>query len=187
MLVVLLMGGRHIVYYEIQWKISRVEVVRHERLNDLIAGQIRAGGDFTNHPTRKRATVITDPGRLDAEGQERYYTRGLAGIPNFRTNEYRLLVTSFYLIHGQHYRVTTYSFIPSFYQLLPGWSILSMDLVAAADPGGYLGRTDLQIYPGPLQAHAAGDPVFDLKQKTAIRLPDTQTSEFRELNDSWKR
>jgi len=56
MLVVLLIGGA-IVYYEIQGKISRVEVVRHQRLNDIIAQQIRAGGDYTNHPTRKRVTV----------------------------------------------------------------------------------------------------------------------------------
>jgi cytochrome c oxidase assembly factor CtaG len=36
MLVVLLIGGA-IVYFEIQWKLSEVEVARHQRLNDLIA------------------------------------------------------------------------------------------------------------------------------------------------------
>jgi cytochrome b subunit of formate dehydrogenase len=44
MLVVLLIGGA-IVYREIQAKIDRVEVVRHQRLNDLIAQQVRSGED----------------------------------------------------------------------------------------------------------------------------------------------
>jgi len=60
MLFVLLIGG-YIVYYEIQDKLSRVEVVRHQRLNDLIAEQVRTGGDYSNHPTRKRATVTPIP------------------------------------------------------------------------------------------------------------------------------
>ncbi|HUB60546.1 MAG TPA: hypothetical protein VL978_07590, partial [Puia sp.] len=60
MLVVLLIGGA-IVYYEIQAKIAGVEVVRHERLNDIIAEQIRKGGDYSADPTRKRATVTKIP------------------------------------------------------------------------------------------------------------------------------
>jgi len=111
MLFVLLIGG-YIVYYEIQNKISRVEVVRHQRLNDLIAEQVRAGGDYTNHPTRKRATVTPIPADSVPKGIFTYYTRGIDWNPEFQMNEYRLLVTSFYLIKGQWYRITTYSFIP---------------------------------------------------------------------------
>src|SRR6201999_229726 len=119
MLVVLLIGGA-IVYYEIQWKISRVEVVRHERLNDLIAQQIKSGGDYTNHPTRKRATITLIAADSVPKGVKSYYTRGTDWNPEFQSREFKLVVTSFYMINGQPYRITTYSFIPSFYQLLPG-------------------------------------------------------------------
>jgi len=183
MLVVLLIGGA-IVYYEIQWKISRVEVVRHERLNDLIAQQIRQGGDFTGHPTRKRALVIPIPAdSMPSEGTS-YYTRGLAWNPEFQTNEFKLLVTSYYTIHGQHYRVTTYSFIPSFYQLLPGvvdsfkWILLLL-LVLVVVSGGLISKYILAPFKRTMRAIQS----FDLKQKETLRLPGTQTSEFRELNE----
>jgi len=182
MLFVLLMGG-YIVYYEIQNKLSRVEVVRHQRLNDLIAGQVRAGGDYSNHPTRKRATVTSIPADSVPRGISTYYTRGIGWNPEFQENEYRLLVTSFYLIHGQWYRITTYSFIPSFYQLLPGvvdsfkWIFLLL-LILVIISAGLISKYILAPFKRTLRVIQS----FDLKQKTAIRLPDTQTSEFRELN-----
>ena len=182
MLFVLLIGG-YIVYYEIQNKLSRVEVVRHQRLNDLIAGQVRAGGDYSNHPTRKRATVTPIPADSVPRGISTYYTRGIGWNPEFQENEYRLLVTSFYLIHGQWYRITTYSFIPSFYQLLPGvvdsfkWIFLLL-LILVIISAGLISKYILAPFKRTLRVIQS----FDLKQKTAIRLPDTQTSEFRELN-----
>src|SRR5580693_7217230 len=83
MLVVLLIGGA-IVFYEIQWKISRVEVVRHERLNDIIAQQIRSGGDYTGHPTRKRASVTLLPADSVPKSLHSYYTRGTSWNPEFQ-------------------------------------------------------------------------------------------------------
>jgi two-component system OmpR family sensor kinase len=182
MMVVLLIGGA-IVYYEIQWKVSRVEVVRHQRLNDLIAGQVREGGDYTGHPTRKRATVVPIPADSMPSGSQSYYTRGLAWNPEFQTNEYKLMVTSFYTIGGQHYRITTYSFIPSFYQLLPGvvdsfkWILLVL-LVLVIVSGGLISKYILAPFKRTMRVIQG----FDLKQKEAIRLPDTRTDEFRELN-----
>ena len=183
MLVVLLIGGA-IVYYEIQWKISRVEVVRHQRLNDLIAQQIRQGGDFTEHPTRKRAIVVPIPADSMPGAPTSYYTRGLAWNPEFQTNEFKLLVTSYYTIHGQHYRVTTYSFIPSFYQLLPGvvdsfkWILLLL-LVLVVVSAGLISKYILAPFKRTMRAIQS----FDLKQKETLRLPGTRTSEFRELNE----
>jgi len=182
MLFVLLIGG-YIVYYEIQNKLSRVEVVRHQRLNDLIAGQVRAGGDYSNHPTRKRATVTPIPADSVPKGISTFYTRGIGWNVEFQENEYRLVVTSFYLIHGQWYRITTYSFIPSFYQLLPGvvdsfkWIFLLL-LILVIVSAGLISKYILAPFKRTLRVIQS----FDLKQKTAIRLPDTQTSEFRELN-----
>lgn len=182
MLFVLLMGG-YIVYYEIQDKISRVEVVRHQRLNDLIAEQVRAGGDYSNHPTRKRATVTPIPADSVPKGISTFYTRGIDWNPEFQTNEYRLLVTSFYNIKGQWYRITTYSFIPSFYQLLPGvvdsfkWIFLLL-LILVIISAGLISKYILAPFKRTLRVIQS----FDLKQKTPIRLPVTQTSEFRELN-----
>jgi two-component system OmpR family sensor kinase len=183
MLVVLLIGGA-IVYYEIQWKISRVEVVRHQRLNDLIAQQIRQGGDYTEHPTRKRAIVVPIPADSMPNAPTSYYTRGLAWNPEFQTNEFKLLVTSYYTIHGQHYRVTTYSFIPSFYQLLPGvvdsfkWILLLL-LVLVVVSAGLISKYILAPFKRTMRAIQS----FDLKQKETLRLPGTRTSEFRELNE----
>src|SRR6201999_717268 len=88
MLVVLLIGGA-IVYYEIQGKIGRVEVVRHERLNDIIAQQIRSGGDYSNHPTRKRVTVAVIPADSAPRGVASYFTRGFSWNPEFQANEYK--------------------------------------------------------------------------------------------------
>lgn len=182
MLVVLLIGGA-IVYYEIQWKISQVEVVRHQRLNDLIAEQIRTGGDYSNHPTRKRATVNRIPADSVPKGVQTFYTRGIDWNPEFQTNEYRLLVTSFYLIDGQHYRITTYSFIPSFYQLLPGvvdsfkWILLLL-LILVIVSAGLISKYILAPFKRTLRVIQS----FELKQKEPIRLPETRTSEFMELN-----
>src|SRR5580692_1426816 len=182
MLVVLLIGGA-IVYYEIQWKISRVEVVRHQRLNDLIAAQIRQGGDFAGHPTRKRATVAIIPADSVPGSGASYYTRGIDWNPEFQTREFKLVVTSFYTIDGRHYKVTTYSFIPSFYQLLPGvvdsfkWILLVL-LVLVVISGGLISKYILAPFKRTLRVIQS----FDVKQKKPIRLPVTRTFEFRELN-----
>ena len=182
MLVVLLIGGA-IVYFEIQWKLSEVEVARHQRLNDLIAQQIRDGGDYTGHPTRKRATVTLLPADSIPKGNASFYTRGLAWNPEFQTDEYKLMVTSFYTIREAHYRITTYSFIPSFYQLLPGvvdsfkWILLVL-LVLVIVSGGLISKYILAPFKRTMRAIQR----FDLKQKETIRLPETKTSEFRELN-----
>ncbi len=187
MLVVLLIGGA-IVYYEIQWKVSQVEVSRHERLNDIIAGQIRIGGDYTGHPTRKRATVTKIPADSVPKGVSTFYTRGLEWNPEFQTTEYRLLVTSFYTINGEHYRVTTYSFIPSFFQLLPGvvdsfkWILLLL-LVLVIVSGGLISKYILAPFKRTMRVIQS----FDLKQREAVRLPATRTSEFRELNQFLKK
>src|SRR5580658_8987371 len=187
MLVVLLIGGA-IVYFEIQRKLTRVEVARHERLNDIIAEQIRRGGDFTADPTRKRATVTLIPVDSVPKGIRSFYTRGLEWNPEFQTNEYRLLVTSFYVINGAHYRVTTYSFIPSFYQLLPGvvnsfqWILLLL-LVLVIVSAGLISKYILAPFKRTMRMIQS----FDLKQKEAIRPPVTRTSEFRELNQFLKK
>lgn len=187
MLLVLLIGGA-IVYHEIQWKISRVEVVRHERLNDLIAEQIRNGGDYSNHPTRKRATISVIPADSMPKGVATYYSRGLNWNPEFQTNEYKLVVTSFYHIADQYYKITTYSFIPSFYQLLPGvvdsfkWILLLL-LVLVAISSRLISRYVLAPFKRTIRVIQA----FDLKQKKPIRLPETRTTEFRELNEFLKK
>jgi len=183
MLVVLLIGGA-IVYYEIQWKISRVEVVRHQRLNDIIAQQIQQGGDYTEHPTRKRATIATIPEDSVPVGVASFYTRGTGWNPEFQSNEFKLVVTSFYTIKGSHYRITTYSFIPSFYQLLPGvvdsfkWILLLL-LVLVVISGGLISKYILAPFKRTMRMIQS----FDLKQKAPIHLPRTRTSEFRELNE----
>ena len=183
MLVVLLIGGA-IVYYEIQAKLSHVEVVRHQRLNDLIAEQIRAGGDHSGHPTRKRATVTVIPADSIPPKLNSYYTRGVDWNPEFQRNEFKLVVTSFYFINGRHYRVTTYSFIPSFYELLPGvvdsfkWILLLL-LVLVIISGGLISKYILAPFKRTMRVIQG----FDLKQKGAIRLSPTRTSEFRELNE----
>jgi hypothetical protein len=179
MLVVLLIGGA-IVYYEIQWKIDSVEVARHLRLNDLIAQQIRTGGDYTNHPTRKRAIVSLIPADSLPAGLASYYVRGTGWNPEYQANEHRLVVNSFYRIKGNNYRVSTYSFIPSFGQLLPGvvasfkWILLLL-LVLVGISGRLISKYILSPFKRTLRVIQS----FDLKQKQAIHLPDTRTDEFK--------
>jgi len=187
MLLVLLTGGA-IVYNEIQWKVGRVEVVRHQRLNDLIAQQIRSGGDYINHPTRKRASIAIIPADSVPKGTASFYTRGLGWNPEFQANEYRLVVTSFYTIARQHYRITTYSYIPSFYQILPGvvdsfkWILLLLLVLV-----GISGKLIPKYILAPFKRTLKVIQHFDLKQKKAIQLPETRTSEFRELNEFLKK
>jgi two-component system OmpR family sensor kinase len=182
MMVVLLIGGA-IVYKEIQWKIGSVEVVRHQRLNDLIAQQIREGGNYSDHPTRKRATVNLIPADSVPADLNSFYTRGTGWNPEYQANEYRLVVTSFYRIHGNYYRVSTYSFIPSFGQLLPGvvdsfkWILLLLLLLV-----GISGKLISKYILSPFKRTLKVIQFFDLKQKKRIHLPATRTDEFRELN-----
>jgi signal transduction histidine kinase len=183
MLLVLLIGGA-IVYHEIQWKIGREEVVRHQRLNDLIAQQIRTGGDYSGHPTRKRASVTQISAEAMPGGAQSFYTRGIGWNPEFQVNEYRLEVTSYYAIGHQFYRITSYSYIPSFYQLLPGvvdsfkWILLLL-LVLVGISGRLISRYILAPFKRTLRVIQH----FDLKQRKPIHLPVTRTSEFRELNE----
>lgn len=187
MLVVLLIGGA-IVYHEIQAKISRVEVVRHQRLNDLIADQIRQGGDYHDHPTRKRATIAVVPADSVPRGMPSSFTRGIDWNPEFQRDEYKLMVTSFYLIGGRHYRITTYSFIPSFYELLPGvvdsfkWILLVL-LVLVVISSGLISKYILAPFKRTMRVIQS----FDLKRKEPIRLPSTRTSEFMDLNQFLKK
>ena len=187
MLVVLLIGGA-IVYHEIQWKISRVEVVRHQRLNDLIAWQISKGGDYSDHPTRKRATITEIPADSMPKGDQSYYRRGLNWNPEFQSDEYQLVVTSFYTIHGRHYRIVTYSFIPSFYQLLPGvvdsfkWILLLL-LIMVIISGKLIPKYILSPFKRTLKVIQG----FELKQRKPIVLPETRTDEFKELNNFLKK
>ena len=182
MLVVLLIGGA-IVYVEIQQKLTRVEVARHERLNDIIAEQVRQGGDYTGHPTRKRATIARIPADSVPTGVSSSYSRGIEWNPEFQTNEYRLLVTSYYTIRGEHYRIRTYSFIPSFYQLLPGvvdsfqWIFLLL-LILVVVSAGLISKYILAPFKRTMRVIQS----FDLKQLEPVQLPETRTSEFRELN-----
>lgn len=182
MLVVLLIGGA-IVYYEIQAKISSVEVERHQRLNDIIAEQIRQGGDYRDHPTRKRAAIAIIPADSVPGGVSSWYTRGVDWNPEFQRNEFKLMVNSYYVIGGKHYRVTTYSFIPSFYQLLPGvvdsfkWILLLL-LVLVVISGGLISKYILAPFKRTMKVIQG----FDLKQREPIRLPPTRTLEFAELN-----
>ncbi|MDR3714132.1 MAG: HAMP domain-containing sensor histidine kinase [Puia sp.] len=182
MLLVLLIGGA-IVYYEIQWKIDRVEVVRHQGLNDLIADQIRQGGDYANHPTRKRATItLLAPDSIPAS-LESFYTHGPGWNPEFQRREYKLIVTSFYKIGGHIYRISSYSFIPSFYQLLPGvvdsfkWILLLL-LIMVAISARLISKYILAPFKRTLKVIQS----FDLKKRQPLRLPQTQTDEFRELS-----
>jgi signal transduction histidine kinase len=182
MLLVLLIGGA-IVYNEIQWKIDRVELVRHQRLNDLIAGQIRTGGDYSNHPTRKRATVELLAADSVPKNLGSYYTRGLSWNPEFQQNEYKLVVTSFFIIDGRTYKISSYSFIPSFYQLLPGvvdsfkW-ILILLLVMVGLSARLISKYMLAPFKRTLKVIQS----FDLKKRVRLRLPPSRTDEFRELN-----
>jgi len=182
MLVVLLIGGA-IVYYQIQDKISRVEVVRHERLNDLIAQQIREGGDYSGHPTRKRATIAEVPADSVPKEVFSYYTRGPGWNEEFQAKENKMIVTSFYEIGGRYYRITTYSFIPSFYQLLPGvvdsfkWILLVL-LVLVGIASQLISKYILAPFKRTIRVVQS----FDLKQRKRIHLPVTRTREFKELN-----
>jgi len=187
MLVVLLIGGA-IVYHEIQAKISGVEVVRHQRLNDLIADQIRQGGDYRDHPTRKRATITVIPADSVPRGVSSYFTRGIDWNPEFQRDEFKLMVTSFYVIDGRHYRITTYSFIPSFYELLPGvvdsfkWILLVL-LVVVIISSGLISKYILAPFKRTMRVIQS----FDLKRREPIRLSSTRTSEFMELNQFLKK
>jgi signal transduction histidine kinase len=117
------------------------------------------------------------------KGSSSYYTRGIDWNPEFQVNEYRLMVTSYFQINGQYYRITTYSFIPSFYQLLPGvvdsfkWILLLL-LVLVVVSAGLIPKYILAPFKRTLKVIQS----FDVKQHSAIRLPQTRTSEFLELN-----
>jgi two-component system OmpR family sensor kinase len=132
--------------------------------------------------------VTRIPADSAPKGVSTFYTRGLEWNPEFQATEYRLLVTSFYTIKGEHYRVTTYSFIPSFYQLLPGvvdsfkWILLVL-LVLVLISAGLISKYILAPFKRTMRVIQS----FDLKQREAIGLPATRTSEFRELNEFLKK
>jgi signal transduction histidine kinase len=103
-------------------------------------------------------------------------------------NEYRLVVTSFYIINSRHYRISTYSFIPSFYQLLPGvvdsfkWILLLL-LILVAISGKLIPKYILSPFKRTLKVIQS----FELKQRKPIHLPETRTDEFKELNEFLKK
>ncbi len=179
-LFVMLIGGT-IAYYRVKKEIDDGEIERLKNLNNKTAEQIRLGV-ATELQTNGRPIEIA---KLDSNvvsntcevKESSFYN------PNINHKECRLTVNSYYTINDQSYRISSYNYVTKTSQILRGLiSSFLLILLLLAVLIGISGRLVSNRILRPF--HLALDKIhtFSLRDKKPMRLPETRTKEFNELN-----
>ena len=179
-LLVILIGGVF-AYYQVKNEIDRAEVVRLQDLNDKIANQIRSGNreiQTNGRPVQITLldSVVTEDKHISSETS--WYNE------DTKSKECRLSVNSYYHINGENYRVSSYNYITKANEIFKGLlssfvAILVLLVILIAAFARLVSSSVLLPFEQTLQAIQS----FQLKDKKRLRLQQTKTKEFTELNN----
>lgn len=172
----------YISYNNIKNRVDNAEVKRMQDVNDLVAEQLRTG-ETPERYTQGRPIMITSfagpmPEKTLEVVEDADYHEDL------KRYECQLTVNSYYEIGGMVYKISSYDYITKSDHILKGmlsalvWKMLLI-ILAFAITAALLSR---YIF-SPFRQTMKAIHHFNLRQKEKIRLPYTNTREFRELNN----
>jgi two-component system sensor histidine kinase QseC len=171
----------YISYNNIQKKIDNAEIERMTDVNERVAGQLKAGDKTDRYTQGRPIEISTFKGALPAKKLEviesSVYNEGL------NRKESILTVNSFFQIGDTNYKISSYNYVTKSAQIFSGmmnaliWKMLLI-IVCVGITARFLSR---QVF-SPFRQTMKAIHTFNIKQKDHLRLPETSTKEFRELN-----
>jgi signal transduction histidine kinase len=169
-----------ISYNGIKKEIDHSEKTRMEDVNDRVASQLKLGQQpdaYTQgHPIS--ITAITSLPVKQTEAIKEIYTN-----PNLHRKECKLYVNSYYKIGDKNYKISSYNFVTKSDEILMGmikavvWKFILV-IISMAIAARILSKMIFSPFRGTMKVIHS----FNLKQKNKIVLPETNTTEFKELN-----
>ncbi|MFB6456264.1 sensor histidine kinase [Chitinophaga sp. Hz27] len=167
--------------------LDQAEIARMTAVNDHVYNQLLAG-DVPDQYTHGRAiTVSLYNGKMPQERVQTVISNNIKD--DLVENECRITVSSYYPYGNQIYKISSYNYVLKSNELFKDmaktvfWKMLIM-IVAVVLTARLLSR----ILLSPLHRSMKSIKRFDLKRKDSnIDLPETTTTEFKELNDFLKR
>lgn len=161
--------------------LDQAEIARMTAINDRVAQQLSAGEkpDRYTHGRPIEITAINGP--LPAEKtvvKKDYHVAEELG-----EKECRITVDSWYQVGTQAYKISSYNYVIKSEEIFRGmlntvvWKMLLMIFAVSVTARLLSGK----IF-SPLRRTMKAIHRFDLKQKDKLQLPETSTTEFKELN-----
>lgn len=180
---VVLSIGFAIVYNSIQRNAAQSLSGKLERLNEVIAQQIKSGKDYTGHPSRRNVAII--PVSLkDTSASESKVDVNKEWNEELQAEVKMLHFSTFKMINGQPYKIASKAVLiepDDIYLngiiLVFAWTfvfLLALVVVLSEIISWYI----LKPFNDTLEAIQ----LFQINQENTIDVHDTQTYEFRELN-----
>lgn len=171
----------YISYSSIRKKIDTAETERMKDVNNRVAEQLALGEQPDLYTQGRPIVVAVINTPLPAQKVE--VTENCSYIEELKRKECRLTVNSYYHIGNKNYRVSSYNFVTKADEILGGmmnalvWKMILI-VLAVSITGRLLSK---KIF-SPFRQSMDVINGFNLKQKEKIKLPETNTREFRELN-----
>ncbi|HEY0299167.1 MAG TPA: ATP-binding protein [Arachidicoccus sp.] len=170
-----------ISYNSIRNKIDNTQVERMKTMNNDVAQLIKTG-EITNDYTLGKPIQIEKLSTPMPQKQIEIIN-GSHGEKNLDKNGYLLTVNSYYNINGNVYKITAYNYttnsIEIFWSMIKGmvWKLVLISLAVI-----FTARYFSKKFFLPFRQSIRALNNFNLKDKTAIKLPETNIKEFKELN-----
>lgn len=170
-----------ISYFNIRKRLDNAEIERLKEVNDRIAGKLRNGVPYSEytqgHPIAIDQIYTPLPLQTTQVTETQRYNHDLGH------KECILTVTSYYSVAGGHYRIASYNYVTKSSEILKGmlgaviWKVvlLVLGMIVTA-------RVLSHYVLSPFRDTMETIKGFRLQQKEKLQLPQTSTTEFRELN-----
>lgn len=161
--------------------LDQAEIERMKVVNDRVAQQLREGEKPDRYTHGRPIEISLLPGALPAErvtvSKDNYVAEDLG------QKECRITVNSYYEVGAQHYKISSFNYVIKSEEIFQGmltaviWKIVLLTIAVSVTARLISGK----IF-SPLRRTMKAIHAFDLKQKKKIQLPQTSTTEFKELN-----
>jgi len=169
-----------ISYRSIKRQLDKAEGIRLAEMNDNVANKLRAGHASQEY-TQSHPIAITKITALPEQKVQVIETQEFNNALNRK--ECLLTVNSFYTINGEYYKVSSYNFVTKSEQIFKGMMAAVIWKVVLLVFGVIITARIISRYVlSPFRQTMVTINNFRVKQKEKIKLPETSTQEFKELN-----
>lgn len=173
--------GTVITYYTIKNKMDNAAIDRLVTINHIAADKIGSGQSWDSSVLGRKVQVR----ELSAPPTDRktVISKSESSYPGSQKKEYRITVNSFFNINNKNYSITSFGYVIQSEHLLSGiegtivWKwLLILSLIAIS------ARLVSKIILSPFKETLRAIELFNIRHKEKIKLPVTNTKEFKELN-----